>query len=1038
MYNFIVIKTREETKKKIDEVCNEIYNKKLEVFNIIAERQQTDDRKFKLVYNYEDQQKYFKDAYTYIPKLMEFLWNEPKIIAKLLMNSDIDEVKNNLAPFFVNNFYENILSSVYIEDNLMYLISLLLIEEMKGMEKVNDFQKFLENTAGGYVLEQLKNKTDVQTYFKTIIFSLVEKLETLSSSKKINFNVKQIQEDFQQAKELMEKNFQKLGIKQDIIDRNFFRKNLNLTDDEYLNDAFKETKEKVLFNSKYIPDITKEELQKKMKEYEGNKGMKEYCNIQIKNSQRDPKIFSNEKFLNNVLVSDSSSEILALYQIDFFKVIKIIDELFNNLINNIYLIPYSVKCICKIILLLIKKKNPNINIIEQNILLSRFFFSKLFLPIFRNPGFGALINNFIISGTTIHNIEIISKVIEKFITGSFINYDEDNGDYSPFNWYFLDKMPTALKFFENITKVKLPPFIEKLINGNLPNDFEFNYFTENPDEVVFHRSICFSMDDFFILLSNMEKCKDKLFISNKTLFLQKTFERLCSSTSQTVIEELKKNEEYEIITNEKKKKEKKGKKILNYFLFTELLVNNKYKKLFNFNQERPNFTIKEIKTIQNENDRQKNNIIKVKNFISSLLYNYRTLVKTDFDEGTTVNTIKILRELKKFMITSNFVIDGTIPSEWYVNSLIDHLKLLPSDLQSNDFENLYKAIESDVKSSIKEIDFETLSVCLGKVKFAQRGKFYYENAKKAIIDLELNERVQSIIEKEPIPVVIYLKYTEKDKEFKIEKGKATKEIPIIDIFKDDNERKKNCPTIESFVNKFPDIEKIQQLQDIDLFGLEEELNLNEEISHYFKIIRDYISKHLNIDETQNEFEDINNKIYDYVMEKIYDKIYPSEPQEKDNLIFKQCILLSWVEPKHFIEKKNNYIFDSFLPDVIDYFGNIEKEKSPRKKLINMNKIFISIENVVKFNGDNKNIGVDDQMPILNYAFIKSHPLNIYTNCKFMNLFLGSKKKKVEGNQLAQLIGICEFVSEITYKKLIDVTEDVYKKNCQIACYNRAD
>ena len=28
-------------------------------------------------------------------------------------------------------------------------------------------------------------------------------------------------------------------------------------------------------------------------------------------------------------------------------------------------------------------------------------------------------------------------------------------------------MPEALKFFENITKVKLPPFIEKLVNGNL-------------------------------------------------------------------------------------------------------------------------------------------------------------------------------------------------------------------------------------------------------------------------------------------------------------------------------------------------------------------------------------------------------------------------------------------------------------------------------------------------------------------------------------------------------------------------------------------
>ena len=72
------------------------------------------------------------------------------------------------------------------------------------------------------------------------------------------------------------------------------------------------------------------------------------------------------------MLLNDSSEILALYQIDFFKVIKIIDELFDNLMNNIYLIPYSVKCICKIILSLARKENPNINIIEQNILISFF------------------------------------------------------------------------------------------------------------------------------------------------------------------------------------------------------------------------------------------------------------------------------------------------------------------------------------------------------------------------------------------------------------------------------------------------------------------------------------------------------------------------------------------------------------------------------------------------------------------------------------------------------------------------------------------
>ena len=102
---------------------------------MIAEKQKLDDRKFELISDFEEQQTFFKDIYTYMPKLMEYLWDDPKTISKLLINSNIEDVKKNLAPFFVNNFYENILSSVYIEDNLMYLISLLLMEEIKFKSK---------------------------------------------------------------------------------------------------------------------------------------------------------------------------------------------------------------------------------------------------------------------------------------------------------------------------------------------------------------------------------------------------------------------------------------------------------------------------------------------------------------------------------------------------------------------------------------------------------------------------------------------------------------------------------------------------------------------------------------------------------------------------------------------------------------------------------------------------------------------------------------------------------------------------------------
>ena len=689
---------------------------------MINQRKNFDERKYKLIYEYEEIHKYFQDTYTYVPNLFKSLWKQPKVIAKLITNSNLEDIKNNLAYFFMNNFFENILSSSYMEDNLMYVITLVLMDEIKSINNTNDFSSFLDNTAGGYFLEQLKYKTDVLGFFKIIILHLVEKLENISSSKKINFNVKQIQEDFLKMKEIMEEKFQKTGEKSDIINNDFFKKNFLLEYEKEKQKAKNEQSEnykrKKEFSS-YIPNITNEEIEKKISEYESNKGMEEYCNNLITKAQTAPKIFSNDNFLANVFDSSVGQEVLALYEIDFFKVMEIIDELFNSLLNNMYLIPYSVKCICKIIITLLKKKFKNMTIIEENIFLSIFFFNKIFLPAFREPKSGSFINNFMISGVLIHNLEIISEIIEKLVSFSFIKSDEDNGDFSPFNRYFLDKMPTVLKFFENISKVKLPSFIEKILNEGPEKNYVYNYFEENKEEIISHRSICCSLDDFLVLLNNIDKCKDLIFKDNTTRELKITFEKVFISNKE-IIDKLKSKEEYEVVQIGKKKKVKQETKILYFFLFTQLLINDKYKDLFELRQEKPNFSLKELNTTKTDVDKQKNNVIKVKNLFSGLLYNYQNLVKTDFDEGTTVNTIKILKELKKFMKSSNFVIDGSIPSEWYVDSLFECLKFLPQNLINNDYENLYDSLSTDINNSMKKMDFELMSLCLGKVKFANR------------------------------------------------------------------------------------------------------------------------------------------------------------------------------------------------------------------------------------------------------------------------------------------------------------------------------
>ena len=1020
---------------------------------MINERLKIDNKKYQLINRNEDQCKFFKELNTYIPKLLFFLWSKPQIVSEVLYNSEIGPVREHLAPLIVNNFYENIISSNYIEDNLIYVIALLLKKEIDSLENTEDSEKFLEETSCGCILEQLRNKNDIKYFFKNIITNVVEKMEVEYSGSDINLNVKQIQEKYQQTKDELEKLYKKTGKKKKMLDNDFYRKiiisNVFSFEEEEDNEngSFTIPKDNIdpnLFNSKYIPDLTKSELENQKKTFEKNVQMSDYCDLNIKRCQKVDE-YANQKLLQNIFDSPISKEVLASYQIDFSKIINLINKLLENLLNDLYLLPYSVKCICKIILLLTKKKFKNIKETEINSFMSKFFFDKLFAPIFENPGLGASIDNIIISGTTKHNASIINIVLKKLASGRLFKNDIDKeSDYTPLNWFFLDKMPEVYKFFDNITKVTLPPFIEKLINNELPSNFELDYFAENVDEVICHRSICYTLDDLMALLECMNKCRDKLFPTeedtDKTMRgLRLTFEKLVSESCTKSLKDLQEKKEREILKipdpkNKKKDKEVEGREILKYFLITDINTNERYTKLFEIKQEKANFSIKELKKTQTDEEIMQNNIIKVKNFFCNLLYNYRTLVKTDFNEGTTTDTIAILKELKKFIKSSDFVIDGSIPSEWYVSSLLEYLKKIPKELTKNDCRELYNQIENDINNSIKELDFEALSVCLGKVKFAKRVKINYDRTSKYILNIDLNENVQSIIEKDIIPVEIHFKYNKKEKEFIIEEKAPTKEMQLnlldSNLLDDPKKKKKNiCKTIKSFTKKFPDLVKYQQLYDRTLINMEEEMKITEKLTSYFEIVKRHIEKKVS---DENEMTEINNKIYDYVMEKIYEKIYPIEPDPNDYQIFRRCVLLSWTEPKNFILKKTNYVFDSFLPDVIEFFSKMDKEKSPRIKFLYMKKIFGAINDVLRFNGGDGSSGVDDQMPILNYAFIKARPQHISSNCKFMNLFIGKNKNRSEGSQLTQLSGICEHVVNLTYKQLNGVTEKEFNEKCNEA------
>ena len=469
-----------------------------------------------------------------------------------------------------------------------------------------------------------------------------------------------------------------------------------------------------------------------------------------------------------------------------------------------------------------------------------------------------------------------------------------------------------------------------------------------------------------------------------------------------------------------------------YFLVSDILVNEKYKNIFYLEQKDQNFINEELKNIQDESKILENNILRVKNCICSVLYNYQLLIKKNFNEGTTFNTKSIFNEIKKLIKTNNCVMDEPFPIKWNLNCLIEYLEKIPQKYRDNDYELLYNEIENDIKESVKLLNFDIISIIHENLNYAKRLNNNYEKKKKSLLEIELNEKLNNIIEKE-IPIALYFDYNKKI--LKIEKSNINyKQLKSMNDFVIED-TKKNCiicKTIKIFTNEFPNLTKYEELQDIDLFDLEKNLSLPKKLQEYFKIIKEYLQKNQILNE--KDLNEIEPKIIDYIFGRLYNKIFPKE-NKKDDKIFRNSVFLTWTEPKHFIHDKINYVFDGFLPDVNIFLKKLEKNKSPRKKFIYLTKIFESISYLEEFNGGDILAGVDDQMPILNYALIKASPSRIYSNCKFMELFIGDRKNKREDSELTQFLSLCDYIYNISYSNLINVTKEEYELKCNESAKN---
>ena len=129
---------------------------------------------------------------------------------------------------------------------------------------------------------------------------------------------------------------------------------------------------------------------------------------------------------------------------------------FNNLMkkktlsNNLDNFPYSVKCILKMIDVLLNEKSNNNNHLKNYLFKLNFLIGNLIMPILKNPNYNGIISN-IVSDITKKNLEIIYDIFEKMLEGSLFKRNEDDSMVL-YNKFIIESLPKLFEIIDDLGK----------------------------------------------------------------------------------------------------------------------------------------------------------------------------------------------------------------------------------------------------------------------------------------------------------------------------------------------------------------------------------------------------------------------------------------------------------------------------------------------------------------------------------------------------------------------------------------------------------
>ena len=1123
----IITKQQENDTKKLKEYFREFYNIKIKsrkVFEdiknlkIYEDKKNNDKTKIKEFYIENEEDKVLLEANEPIRNLLFLLRNNYDYVVKLISLIDYQDEKEqieSLVELFCNQFYDNILIPNPEQEELLILIYKLLEEEITPMNSASIDQFMHNSTFLGKFISLFMKRQELNVFLAILLNPLIASIEN-ENEECLDISLFSIQNHIKN--ELIKEKGKKKKVKMFADDKNTKNENDDILTDE--KDLFTnipktkihfkknrqieaekeeenrrtnydmETSSKIEednlkinsnissneneYNVEYLDFLTQEKISKKVQE-EKDKDIKELYEHQLEQINSDPDIFSNKgliEVLNEPCFQNEKNEknlIMTKYKKNFLFIQKKVDTIIQSLIDKITSIPYTVRCISKLISLLISKKFPLLSKYLQNAFIGKFIFNKCIFPVLSLENKNVVENN-IFSSNTKKCLNVIISVLSTANKCLLYNYNLDT-EKTIFNYYLLEIIPILNKFYEKLIDIELPKTLNDLVlkikdnmEDNPDNNIfsirrrqnvgsseenkiqkytptpSYDYFSDNSDEIMKIQTICFSLSDIFTIMNLINKDPSKFKGLPKYDSFLKTVEIIQSN-------EYKLDQQLEQETTRRR-----------FFVIYKEEKNSQLEKLF-----------KQKKIIENDNAEQDFVRLKIKDCIKKILKGLNVLNNKDY------SYLNMASSNEKFLQAIQYTLEDIqeisenereIPLSWYGKFISNNKKSLDPSYLENDLEKLYEELYNEETNILNELKSYSSIIITRDGMNLRCAEKIIEKAKsdqRRIIKAKKLQKIENFIEKDKTNVCIRIRGINSENKNEKEKGiksffgkKEGKNEPfsfisVVDIEKcqhkntsTEGEKKAKYIThvesINEFISKFSDFGNEQKKEDLkimhqfivdDIRKGEAEHEVYKAFNEYMVLLKENIKKSKRYIENteekalQKELDEFTNKIEEYIMRRIYKYVYPKDPLPEDNKFYQKTKALEWVTPEH-LEIKKLYINQLGL--AIYWIKKMDDAKSVLDKIRCIQNAHSNVNNNIRFSsGKDKDAGSDETTPIFHYIVIKAQPKRIISNINYIHCFFDMVNGGPNAFLVTQLKSVISFILNISHENL-NISKEEFEKN----------